>query len=581
MIGYARLFYGLIGPRLLALLLIMQVAAILEGFGISLMLPIIQGDQASDSRLAEAIEWSFALINVPQTLTNILIVLVCFFSIRAVLLIAQSWYQSRILSENLVKMRTEFIGSLASAEYSFLSGQDSGLLSNVMSGELQRVNFALAQLLGLMVAATTAAVYIVIAMLVAPVVTIFLAAMVLPVAVIMFYLNRVTTTASLEHTDGSNRQQSFLLEVLRNMKYLKATGRTDLAVRRVNTEVARVGAAYRRLTFLQGATVFGLEPIVVLVLAVVIYFFTEIRGANVLEILFLLFVFRTAAVNLIATQPAYRKFISATGSMRVYRELRANIEAHRERDTSSLATPDFKSSFGLHNVTYTYPGNDWPSVDNVTLSIPATSTVAFVGPSGSGKSTTANLLASLLTPSSGHVSIGDLPYSDMNIDQFRDKVGYVTQESVVFNGPVEDNILLWQENSNPSKLNEVIENTGLSGLRRAQGATNGMGDHGAEMSGGERQRLSIARELYWESELLILDEATSAMDSLLEKQIDHIIDRQRGTKTIVVIAHRLATVRDADIIFVFDGGRVVESGSFDDLAEAGGLFSMMAKLQTF
>ena len=131
------------------------------------------------------------------------------------------------------------------------------------------------------------------------------------------------------------------------------------------------------------------------------------------------------------------------------------------------------------------------------------------------------------------------------------------------------------------RLTEVIENTGLGELRRMQESNTGMGDDGAEMSGGERQRLSIARELYWESELLILDEATSAMDSLLEKQIDHIIDRQRGTKTIVVIAHRLATVRDADIIFVFDGGRVVESGSFDDLAEAGGLFSMMAKLQTF
>ena len=581
MIGYARLFYDLVGPKLLVLLLVMQVAAVLEGFGVSLMLPIIQGDEASDTRLAEAIEWSFALINVSQNLTNILIVLVIFFTTRAILLIGQSWYQSKILAENLVHMRTEFIGALSSAEYSYVNRQDSGLLSNVMGGELQRVNFALAQLLGLMVAATTAVVYVGIAMLVAPVVTIFLGVLVLPVAAIMFFLNRMTTAASLQHTDGSNRQQSFLLEVLRNMKYLKATGRTGPAIRRVNKEIVRVGAAFRRLTFLQGATVFGLEPIVVLVLALVIYFFTEIRGANVLEILFLLFVFRTAAVSLIATQPAYRKFISATGSMKVYRELRAEIDSHRERDTSSMTSPDFKSGFALQNVTYRYPGHDRPAVEEVTLSIPAMSTVAFVGPSGSGKSTTANLLASLLPPSSGDVSVGGLSYADMNVGEFREKVGYVTQESVVFNCPIEENILLWQENSDPSRLTEVIENTGLGELRRMQESNTGMGDDGAEMSGGERQRLSIARELYWESELLILDEATSAMDSLLEKQIDHIIDRQRGTKTIVVIAHRLATVRDADIIFVFDGGRVVESGSFDDLAEAGGMFSMMAKLQTF
>jgi ABC-type multidrug transport system fused ATPase/permease subunit len=580
-IGYIKLFYNLVGPRLLVLLLVMQIAAVLEGFGVSLILPIIQGDEVSDTRLAEAIEWSFALINVSQNLTNILIALVVFFTLRAALLIGQSWYQSKILSENLVHMRTEFIGALSSAEYSFLSRQDSGVLSNVMSGELQRVNFALAQLLGLMVAATTSVVYISIALLVAPVVTIFLGALVLPVAVIMLFLNRMTSVASLQHTVGSNRQQSFLLEVLRNMKYLKATGRTGPAVRRVNTEIVRVGAAFRKLTFLQGATVFGLEPIVVLVLAVVIYFFTEIRGANVLEILFLLFVFRTAAVSLIATQPAYRKFISATGSMRIYRELRTNIDSHRERDTSSLATPDFKSGFALQNVAYTYPGHAWPAVDEVTFTIPPMSTVAFVGPSGSGKSTTANLLASLLTPSSGDVSVGDLSYSEMNVGKFREKVGYVTQESVIFNGPVEENILLWQENSNPSRLTEVIESTGLSELRGTHTATTGMGDSGAELSGGERQRLSIARELYWESDLLILDEATSSMDSLLEKQIDHIIDRQRGTKTIIVIAHRLATVRNADIIYVFDGGRIVESGTFDELTDAGGLFSMMAKLQSF
>jgi subfamily B ATP-binding cassette protein MsbA len=385
----------------------------------------------------------------------------------------------------------------------------------------------------------------------------------------------------VEHTDGSNRQQSFLLEVLRNVKYLKATGRTRPVITRVNTEVARVGEAFRKLTFLQGATVFGLEPIVVLVLAVVIYFFTEIRGSNVLEILFLLFVFRTAAVNLIATQPAYRKFISATGSMRIYRELRADIDAHREPDTGSKAAPEFDSGFEMQNITYTYPGQASPSVDRVSLSVPAKTTVAFVGPSGSGKSTVANILASLLVPSSGEISVGGRPYSEINVTQFREKVGYVTQESVVFNAPLADNILLWQENTDPAKLTDVIARTGLDTIRSSQDLEQDLGDGGTALSGGERQRLSIARELYWDSELLILDEATSSVDSMLEKQVDEIISGQRGTKTIIVIAHRLSTVRDADIIYVFDGGRVVESGSFDDLVGSGGLFSKMAKLQSF
>ena len=144
MIGYIRLFYALVGPKLLILLLAMQIAAIIEGFGISLILPIIQGDESSDSRLATMIDWGFGLINVSPTLSNTLIVLVIFFLARATLLIAQSWYQSRILARNLTDMRTEFVSTLVNAEYSYLSQLDTGVLSNVMSGELNRVNTALA-----------------------------------------------------------------------------------------------------------------------------------------------------------------------------------------------------------------------------------------------------------------------------------------------------------------------------------------------------------------------------------------------------------------------------------------------------
>jgi len=586
-IGYAKLFYRLVGPKLLVLLLVMQVAAVIEGFGISLILPIIQGDQGSESRLASMIDWGFDIVNVNPSLTNVLIALVLFFVIRAIILVAQTWYQSRVVARNLTDMRTEFIETIARSEYDYLIQRDSGIISNVMGVELQRVNFALVQLLGLMVTATTSAVYVAIALLVAPVVTIFLAALVLPIAIIMLFLNRTTSKASLQLTDGSNRQQSFLLEALRNIKYLKATGRTKPVIDRVVFEINRVGTAYRKLTFLQGATAFGLEPLIVLVLAVVIYFFTKIRGANVLEILFLLFVFRTAAVNLVATQPAYRKFISATGSMKVYQELRESIQAHAERDSSASPSPSFGSvgtseaGIELTDITYSYPGQDSPTVEKISLKISTNSTIAFVGPSGSGKSTTANLIASLLTPSSGEISVGGSQYSSINIDQFRSKIGYVTQESVVFNASLADNILLWQEDSDPSKLKDVISKTGLDNIRTSSDADQNLGDGGSSLSGGERQRLSIARELYWDSDLLILDEATSSVDSLLEKQIDGIINDQRGTKTIIVIAHRLSTVRNADTIYVFDGGKIVESGSFDDLVEADGLFSKMAELQSF
>lgn len=582
MITYVKIFYNLVGPKLLILLAVMQAAAIIEGFGISLILPIVQGDQGDQSRLASMINWGFDLINVAPTLTNTLIVLVIFFVVRGGLLIGQSWYQSRILSSNLTSMRTGFAKAIASAKYDYTSKQDTGVLSNVMSAEIDRVNFALSQLLSLMITATTSVVYIGIALLIAPVVTIFLVALVTPIAIIMIFFNRLTTRASLQLTDGSNKQQSIFLEMLRNMKYLKATGRSVPVLGRVVTESRRVGDAYRKLSFLQGATSHGLEPIIVIVLASVIYFFTEVRGADVLEILFLLFIFRTAAVNLVATQPAYRKFLSAGGSMKIYRELRTSLQANKEPDSSSSQIPDFTSGISLKNVSYIYEGQSSPSVDDISLTIPAKSTVAFVGPSGSGKSTTANILASLLPPTSGNVLMGEKSYETLNISNIRENVGYVTQESVVFNASLKDNILLWRDDEvDQARLEEIIAKTRLDKVSRSHDTNENLGESGTSLSGGERQRLSIARELYWESELLILDEATSSVDSMLEKQIDDVIKSQRGSKTIIVIAHRLSTVRDADIIYVFEDGKIVESGSFDELTAADGLFSDMAKLQSF
>jgi ABC-type bacteriocin/lantibiotic exporter with double-glycine peptidase domain len=576
------MFYKLIGPRLLLLFGTMQIAAILEGFGISLMLPIIQRESDSNSQLEQLIDWAFNLVNVTPTLINSLIALIIFFLLRSAILIGQSWIAANILSQTLMKMRSDFVESLVQTKYSYIRTLDNGKVSNVMSAEIERVNLALSTLLVLMVSATTALVYIVIAILVAPVITAFLFVLVLPIGLLMIFINRATMKASVKYTDGSNRQLSLMFELLGAIKYLTATGRSNPIVGRIITQSSRVASAFKRLYFLQNATLYGLEPFIVIVLAVVIYFLVEVRNGDIFDILFLLFVFRTAAVSLVATQPAYRKFVATTGSLNVYSELRTNFERNNQSVGSNLSKPDFSGEIKLESVSYRYKDDTTDVLKNVSLSIPQRSTIALVGPSGSGKSTLANIIVSLLEPSSGNISISDTSYDDLDVASLRSNVGYVTQESVIFNSSIEDNITLWTEPVDSQKMAQIIKSMNLDNLitRANKLDSEELNQTGQGLSGGERQRVGIARELYWDSKLLVLDEATSSMDSLLEEDINLLIDTLRGEKTMIVIAHRLSTVKSADKIVVLNNGRVVEQGSFEQLTETDGLFTQMVKQQT-
>ena len=196
-----------------------------------------------------------------------------------------------------------------------------------------------------------------------------------------------------------------------------------------------------------------------------------------------------------------------------------------------------------------------------------------------------NLLCGLITPSSGEISIDGVSYNAISISALQRSIGYVTQESAVFNGNLTENLTLWETQPDMQRVENILEQLELQNIGEGSKAST-FGNHliggdGAQLSGGERQRIGIARELYRNPAFMILDEATSALDSKLEQKIDELLESQRGNKTFLIIAHRLSTIRNADLIYVLDEGKVVESGSFDELVAANNLFARMIKMQEF
>jgi subfamily B ATP-binding cassette protein MsbA len=248
--------------------------------------------------------------------------------------------------------------------------------------------------------------------------------------------------------------------------------------------------------------------------------------------------------------------------------IRLRKELSRNKETKKGNTDvTLNSSIQLKGVDFSY-GNKL-ILKNIYLEIPKNQTIALIGRSGSGKSTLINLITGILNPEKGELLIDGIPISEIDIAKWRNKIGYITQETIIFNDTIENNITLWDELKNQHEQNYVdaIEKSQLAALMQDhQKDEKIIGDRGIMLSGGQRQRIAIARELYKKPALLILDEATSALDSETERYIQKSIDDLKGKLTIIIVAHRLSTIKHADKVVVFENGEIVESGTFNELA---------------
>lgn len=262
------------------------------------------------------------------------------------------------------------------------------------------------------------------------------------------------------------------------------------------------------------------------------------------------------------------------------REGEAQMSRHcAERPQHDL--PDKAADIELSDVAFRYSVAPAPAIIDVNIRIPAGSHVAFVGTSGAGKSTLLDLLLGLLEPSHGRILVDGEPM-ELVLASWRRRIGYVPQEVSLLNGSIAQNVALAWDHT------RVDMERVTTALRRAQlldtlvGRDGGLdalvGERGMALSGGQRQRLGIARALYADPRVLVMDEATSALDTATEAAVTKAIRQLRGAVTVITVAHRLATIRDADIVFVMQGGTVTASGTFDEVAAAVPAFAEQAAL---
>ncbi|HEX2892016.1 ABC transporter ATP-binding protein, partial [Vineibacter terrae] len=235
----------------------------------------------------------------------------------------------------------------------------------------------------------------------------------------------------------------------------------------------------------------------------------------------------------------------------------------------------------VQQVSFAYPGQHRRALADVDITIPAGKTMALVGTSGAGKTTTAQLLMRFWDPDQGCITLGGSDLRHYKLDDLRRRIALVAQDTYLFNDTLRSNILIARPDADAEALAAAVAHASLTDLVEAlpDGLDSPVGERGTSLSGGQRQRVAIARAFLKDAPVLILDEATSHLDAVNEQAVRRSLDRLQADRTTIVIAHRLSTVRDADLIVVLDEGRVAETGTHATLLARGGLYAQLVSRQ--
>lgn len=311
------------------------------------------------------------------------------------------------------------------------------------------------------------------------------------------------------------------------------------------------------------------------------------HDGNLGTILPLLSVYALAGFKLLpAFQQIYSSISGIRGSLTAFEGLRDDLRASATAPLQRTPNENFgqhltpRESIELKNIQFTYPGKLDPALREVTMTIGVNKVIGLVGASGSGKSTAIDLLLGLIQPEKGELLVDGEPITDRQLRSWQNSLGFVPQSIFLADSSIRENIAfgLPAELVDEEKVQRAATMAHLDELlaELPEGLNTRVGERGVQLSGGQRQRIGIARALYHDADVLILDEATSALDGITEKLIMDAIHDFSGKRTIIMIAHRLTTVKQCDNIFMLSQGKVVDSGTFDELATRNQVFQRMA-----
>lgn len=585
--------YGHHDKRLLVIFVGLAVlGALTEGFGVFLLVPLLETMGRSNvfasvpllgyvSGLFEALPPDTRLLYAGALMLVVVL-------LRGVLQFAVEVIGYSIPYRIERRLRVRAYAKLLESNLQFADSIGAGEVYNFTVNYPVRVGIAL-RFVALLLSNTFVLIaYIILLTILSPLMC--LAAFAYVVATTLLFkklTSRIVHQVGRELTEADQRFNQIYYETLNGAKLIKLAGATDLVLRDVKDVVgkyerARINTvAAENMTVPFFSTVGGLLICAMVMLTGLLPAQTVSQAVGVL-VIFIVMLFRILAplsiVNIARTNIVIH--------LEAFHELdRLFAQADRAREHEGhVPFETFRDRIRLENVSFSYTQEGPRVLENVSLEVPKGRMIAIVGPSGSGKTTLINLIARLYRPSAGRIAIDGIDVGDLIAESWWRRLSVVTQETILTNDTVRANICFGlTSHVSEERLRQAARLAAIDEWvdEQPDKYETVLGDRGARLSGGQRQRLVLARAFVRDPDILILDEATSALDTLTERAIQrHILQMAREKKTMIIIAHRLSTVRRADTIIVMDAGRIVEVGSHNELLAERGVYWQMIESQS-
>jgi len=583
-------YYSYLGNKILITLFLSFSVGLLDGLGLAMFIPLLQlvdGSAEYDTNAGNAGNFDYLIegmnaIGISFNLATVLLLILFFFLLKGIFRFMESYYSVLLTTSFAEKIRVEAVDCITNINYRHFTLMDSGKIQNSLSGEIDRIRQSFKYYSSAIQAFMSVIVYISLAFFTNPQFALLVVVGGLLSNLLYSKLYKKTKKTSKDITYTNHSFHGLMIQEIQNFKYLRATGHIKQYSKKLKKTILEIARGYRKIGFYNSILVSTKEPLSILVVVMVIliqtHFFDTSLGPIILSLLF----FYRSLNQVIVFQNHWNSFLNYSGALYSYQDFIAELKGNQLDYNTGVKISNI-DEINLIGVTFAFDNN--PFLKNINLTVPKNKTIAFVGSSGSGKTTLTNIITGLLPIDKGQVMINGMDIKSINIQEYQTKIGYITQEPVIFDDTLFNNITFWAEKTpeNFEKFIDCIKKASMfdfyNSLELKEETR--LGSNGVMASGGQRQRIAIARELFKTIDLLVLDEATSALDSSTEREIQNYFDQLNGSFTIIVIAHRLSTIKSADVIYLLKDGEILNYGDFNSLLESSNEFKRMVELQDF